>query len=440
METILKSIKPVALIMFLGISLSASHAMGWALSDVFKNLHTNTTTPGNFQDAAAGYYSGGGMAVRTKNTAINPLSMTPPSLSTGCGGIDAYLGSFSMISGGEVVNIANNIGSEAVAYGFHLGLKTYAPQIEQTLSTLRDLAMSLSQHGLGQCKTVQAAFAALTPQSSAMYETVCQEMANSDGSVDLGGQRKKCNNFLKQKAAVEAKQKKDPEIMMDNYNIFIKAATAVGIPKEMHEQLMSMVGTIVVRDTIVIPYPSLANDTESWNAHIKGGTNTSMYSCDNSTCLTVGINNSVAISEGNSYTGKAKKRLKELVVGIIAQTTEFTEEDKGFLDSLGQAFPIFDHLMLDAVSGMSILEPDSHLIARYMLVSHLEKVTNEIKKGVYYLKNKQMTAQIIKDYEKQLDDVLVFARTEWAKVMVDADRVNDRADKIWKHLMARERG
>jgi conjugative transfer pilus assembly protein TraH len=98
METILKSVKPIALIMFLGISLSTSHAMGWALSDVFKNLHTNTTTPGNFQDASAGYYSGGGMAVRTKNTAINPLSMTPPSLSTGCGGIDAYLGSFSMIS------------------------------------------------------------------------------------------------------------------------------------------------------------------------------------------------------------------------------------------------------------------------------------------------------------------------------------------------------
>ena len=54
METILKSVKPIALIMFLGISLSASHAMGWALGDVFKNLHTNTTTPGNFQDASAG--------------------------------------------------------------------------------------------------------------------------------------------------------------------------------------------------------------------------------------------------------------------------------------------------------------------------------------------------------------------------------------------------
>jgi conjugative transfer pilus assembly protein TraH len=89
-KTILKSVKPIVLIMFLGISLSASHAMGWALDDVFKNLHTNRTTAGNFQDAAAGYYSGGGMAVRTKNTAINPLSMTPPSLSTGCGGIDHF--------------------------------------------------------------------------------------------------------------------------------------------------------------------------------------------------------------------------------------------------------------------------------------------------------------------------------------------------------------
>lgn len=430
-----------ALIMFLNISLISSNAMGgFALGDVYKNLHTNTTTPGNYQDAAAGYYSGGGMAVRTKNTAINPLSMTPPSLSSSCNGIDAYIGSMSMITSGEIVNITNNIGSEAQVYAFHLGLKTYAPQIEQTLKDLRNLSMALNQAGIGQCKAVQAAFAALTPQSSAMYETVCHDMANSDGSVDLGGQRKKCRDYAKLKAAKEKKQAEDPEVMMDNYNIFIKAATAAGIPKEMHEQLMSMVGTIIVKDMVVIPYPCLASDSESWNAHINGGVNTSMYACDNATCLNIGINNHVAINKDDSYAGKAKSKLKALVVGIIAQTTEFTAEEKGFLDSLGQAFPIFDHLMLDAASGLSILEPDSHLIARYMLVSHLEKVTSEIKKGVYYLKNKQMTAQIIQDYEKQLDDLLVFARREWSKVMVDADRVNDRADKIWKHLMARERG
>ena len=110
------------------------------------------------------------------------------------------------------------------------------------------------------------------------------------------------------------------------------------------------------------------------------------------------------------------------------------------MDSLGTAFPIFDHITLEAVSGLSVLDADSQLIARYMLMSHLEKVTSDIKRGVYYLKNKQMTTEIIKDYEASLDKLLQFANREWNKVMSDADRVNARADKIWKHVMARERG
>ncbi len=434
-------VKLAMLIMVISLSFISHPALGFNLKDVFENLHTSTTNPGNYQDASAGYYSGGGASVRTKKTDIYPLSISPPSLSTGCSGIDAHFGSFSMISGDELVSIANNIGSGAVVYGMHLGMKTYAPQIEQILKDLRNLSMELNQMGIGHCKTVQAGFAALLPQNSAMYETVCEEMAerNSQGSIDLGGQRKKCQSYAAQKEAVEKKQGNDPEIMMDNYNIFVKAATATGIPQDQHAQLMSMVGTIVVKDGKVTPYPSLANDPESWNAHINGGTNTSTYSCDNPTCLNIGINDKVFISEANSYAGKAKTRLKNFVVETRAQNTEFTQEDKGFLDSLGQAFPIFDHIMLDATSGLSILDPDSQLIARYMLMSHLEKITIEIKKGVYYLKDKQMTTEIIKDYEAQLDSLLDFAHREWNKVMNDADRVNDRADKIWKHIMARER-
>jgi conjugative transfer pilus assembly protein TraH len=216
-----------------------------------------------------------------------------------------------MITGEELVNMANNIGSQAAVYGMHLGLKTYAPQIEQILKDLRNLSMELNQMGIGHCKTVQAGFAALLPQNSAMYETVCQEMVKtgSHDSIDLGEQRKKCKSHAEQKEAVEKKQKKDPEIMMDNYNILVKAATAAGIPQADHEQLMSMVGTIVVKDQKVTPYRSLANDADSWNAHIYGGTKTSMYSCDNATCLNIVINN-VNISADNSYAGKAKTRLK----------------------------------------------------------------------------------------------------------------------------------
>ena len=185
-------------IILFGIICSTSLcAKGFGLRGVYENLHTNVTKPGSYQDAAAGYYSGGSMSIRTKSTAINPFSMSLPTLKASCNGIDAFTGSFSMISGGQLISIAENIGSNAVVYGFHLGMKTYAPQIENTLKDFRNLLMQLNQFGIGHCKVTQSIFAGALPQSSAMYQTVCDEMAGGSG-YDLGDQRAKCKKHQDQ--------------------------------------------------------------------------------------------------------------------------------------------------------------------------------------------------------------------------------------------------
>jgi conjugative transfer pilus assembly protein TraH len=177
---------------------------------------------------------------------------------------------------------------------------------------------------------------------------------------------------------------------------------------------------------------------ESWNTHINGGAGASVYSCDNATCLNITVNNNVTISAEESYAGKAKLELDKLKIKIKTQTDELNAEEKGFLDSIGQSFPIFDHITLEAATHISILNSDSQIIARYMLMSHLTKVTADIKKGVLFLKDKQLD-KVIKDYEYSLNDLMKFAKNEWDKVMSDADRINDRAEKIEKHVMARER-
>ncbi len=432
--------KIVKLLLLFGVLSLPSYVRAFGLKDVYKNLHVNTTVPGNYQDAAAGWYSGGSSVVRTKNTAIQPFAMSAPSLRTGCSGIDAFFGSFSMISGGEIVTLVENLGSQAAVYGFHLGMKTYAPQIEQILKDLRNLQMELSQFGIGHCKAVQAGFAAALPKNTAMYETVCEEMASS-GAVDLGGQRKKCRDTAAQKKAVETAQGRDPELLMDNYNLFVKAATAAGIPTELHATLMSMTGTIIVKDGVMIPYPSLASDKQSLDIHINGGADASMYSCNDSTCLTITVNNNVTISPEASYAGMARARLDVLKMKMHAQTEEFSETDKGFLDSLGNSFPIFDHMTLELVSGSSILDGSSQVIARYMLLSHLSSTTKDIKKGVIALRGKkQPMEQYLTEYEDSLATLLGFASTEWGAVMTDSDRINNRAEKIEKHVIARERG
>lgn len=124
---------------------------GWDIKDVFNGMSTNITKGGSYETQAAGYYSGGGMSMRTNSTAFNPISVTPPNLNMSCNGIDAYMGSFSIISGAELVNLAKNIGSQAQSYAFQLGLKTFAPQIENLLKDLRNLAMELNQAAKGDC-------------------------------------------------------------------------------------------------------------------------------------------------------------------------------------------------------------------------------------------------------------------------------------------------
>ncbi len=428
------------IIVLLLSSIICNQAMAFGLKDVYKNLHINNTTPGNYQNAAAGWYSGGSSVVRTKNTAIKPFSMTAPHLKTGCSGIDAFAGSFSMISGPEIVNIVENIGSQVGVYAFHLGMKTYAPQIETIMKDLRNLQMELNQFGIGHCKATQSLFAAALPQNTAMYEKVCEEMAEGGGN-DLGGQRKKCKDYNRQKEAVKAAQDKDPEMLLDNYNLFVKAAKSVGIPTDLYSSLMSMTGTIMVKDGIMIPYPSLASDPQALGIQINGGSGASIYSCDStSTCLSITVDNNVTISHKDSYAGKAKARLDALMMKMHEQKDEFDATEQGFLSSLGNSFPIFDHITLEVVSGITILDSSSQVIAKSILLSHLTSVINDIKKGIATLKQKQINDRYLVEYENSLNKLLKFANSEWSKVMTESDRINDRAEKIEKHLISRERG
>ena len=74
-----------------------------------------------------------------------------------------------------------------------------------------------------------------------------------------------------------------------------------------------------------------------------------------------------------------------------------------------------------------------------MLMSHLSRITSDIQNGVIAVKARQYNEKLLKDYTRSLTKLLVFAKGEWGLIMSDADRINERAEKIEKHIMARER-
>ena len=65
-------------------------------------MNGNTTGASAYQDQSASYYSGGSLYARNQAGNIQIAQIDLPSISSGCGGIDAFLGGFSFISTDQI--------------------------------------------------------------------------------------------------------------------------------------------------------------------------------------------------------------------------------------------------------------------------------------------------------------------------------------------------
>ena len=421
---------------FASIMLNTS-AFAWNIKDVFDGMSANVTPPGSYQDQAAGYYSGGGYSMRTKRGSFQPLSLTPPSLKMGCGGIDMYFGSFSMIQSEQFLQLAKNIGANAKSYAFQLAMKTYAPQMENLLSKLRDTAMSLNEFAVEDCQAMQSMFSASMPRDSAMYETVCKDLQRQGGAKDYFKAREHCSDHQKaRQSALWLQQNSNNEVLTDNFNLFVLAAKKAKIPDDMLEPMMAIAGSVVVKDGIRTFFDSLISDQDTFVAHLNGGT-ASNYKCDTlSSCLNVSLLSNQVISQEASYQGKAAKKLSSIKSKMVLNTA-FTESDKDFLSSLGSSFPIYNYISLEVVTGSAILDKSSSLVANYMILHYLGKVIGEVKQVINQLQSKQINDSIFKEYLSRLDRVQDLIEQKSTQLTELAHNLEKRSIYIENHYMAR---
>ena len=419
--------------------LPSGSAFAWNINDLFKSMSTNITPPNNYRDQAAGYYSGGGFAMRTKSGSFQPFSLTAPSFKAGCGGIDMYMGSFSMISSDQLVNLARNLGANAASYGFQLGLKTFAPQIENLLKDLRNLAMELNQFAVEDCQAIQSLYSGVLARDSAMYESVCQDLSRTGASRDYFSARKHCaDNTKAREEARRLQQGQNNEVLLDNFNLFMIAAKKANIPEDFREGMMSIAGTLIVKDGKRTFKDSLITDEDSFNAFIKGG-KASFYDCDNiNTCLNVTKNSNYQISEANSYQGRANRKITQLKSKMLTNR-EFSQADIDFLSSIGESFPIYNYLSLEVISGFSIVDKSSDLVATYMTLHYLGSIISEVREAINVLEGRQLNDQHFKEYLEKLDRVQDILHNKYKMLMQVAYQLQKNARYIEDHHIAKIR-
>jgi len=114
------------------------------------------TTGGYFESQKRGFFSGGSMSVRWPVNSSSFLSVTPPKINFGCGGIDAYLGGFSFMNFDYLVQKLQRIMTAAPAAAFDLALNQLCDPCSKTIKSLEAITNTLNSLQLSDCQAGKA--------------------------------------------------------------------------------------------------------------------------------------------------------------------------------------------------------------------------------------------------------------------------------------------
>ncbi|MFA0612562.1 conjugal transfer protein TraH, partial [Vibrio sp. 10N.222.49.B4] len=111
------------------------------------------------------------------------VSITVPSISTGCTGIDMFMGGFSHINSDQLVRAGKAIIHNAPPFIVNLALQTWAPQLKQNLDNLQAIADKYLNQSVNSCEAAQASIGGLAAFAApATKKHVCATLGTQNNA------------------------------------------------------------------------------------------------------------------------------------------------------------------------------------------------------------------------------------------------------------------
>lgn len=352
-------IKPLLVLCaaLLTVTPAASADVNSDMNQFFNKLGfaSNTTQPGVWQGQAAGYAYGGSLYARTQVKNVQLISMTLPDINAGCGGIDAYLGSFSFINGEQLQRFVKQIMSNAAGYFFDLALQTTVPEIKTAKDFLQKMASDINSMNLSSCQAAQGIIGGLFPRTQVSQQKVCQDIAGeSNIFADWAASRQGCTVGGKSDSVRDKASDKDKERVTKNINIMWNALSKNRMfdgNKELKEFVMTLTGSLVFGPNgEITPLSARTTDRSIIRAMMEGGTAKISHCNDSDKCLKVVADTPVTISRDNALKSQITKLLASIQNKAVSDTP-LDDKEKGFISST--TIPVFKYLVDPQMLGVS---------------------------------------------------------------------------------------
>ncbi len=143
-------------IVFLLVTLSAM-----PVTEAFAGMNPFSGLTSALTDASSGAavlnspghttFYGGSLSVHVPSDTVQFISISPPSFSAGCSGINMYFGGFSFISGANFGKLIQAVMQAAPGYVINLAIRTLCPECSDILTELQKLAEAANGMGQNAC-------------------------------------------------------------------------------------------------------------------------------------------------------------------------------------------------------------------------------------------------------------------------------------------------
>ncbi len=348
---------------FHGFAASLGDSMDSFFDD--SGFNSNVTNPSAYEGQSATYYNAGSLFARTKIQNIQLAAITMPSVSAGCGGIDAFMGGFSHINSDQLVAFGKSVIANAVPFAVDLALQTWAPTIKENRDKLQAIADQFNTTSMNSCQIAQSAvsgLAAFADGEAKRHACATLGTQNNRFSDWLEAQHECSNVSTNQSTLAGNTDDALAHAVKMNLNVVWDAlmkSSYLENNEEVAEFIMNLTGTVIY-DTngtaSYIPSMVIGNDT-AIDTILKGGT-LDLYRCNNTdTCLSMTLR-TMSISESQAFNAKVRTTIDSLYYNLQADAS-ITDAEKSFIEI--SRIPILAMLIDDAHLN---IPPESDLYAK----------------------------------------------------------------------------
>ncbi|MCW5632782.1 MAG: conjugal transfer protein TraH [Rubrivivax sp.] len=235
----------------------ATHAMGAAqAADLSQQMATmfgsgalaNVTGPGAYRSQTQNIYVGGELQLRFPSRNYQFWSFTMPSINAGCGGVDAYMGSFSHISSDQFKDMLEAVARSYAGLLFKAALKSINPLIESVIGDLQKSLESWSQASGNTCAMAETMLDASWSDNGVTSRSQCVQYAMAQYGEDRAAAEQRCRRGTAGPNA-DARSSANPavrELADRDINIVWEALRGSSLPSDEKTVFMNIAGTVVV--------------------------------------------------------------------------------------------------------------------------------------------------------------------------------------------------